>query len=124
MEKKQSTIIKITFSCNNIFINLLNSEGVSFFNGTCKSFGFEGREKKTSIAAYAMGEQIVNKLSLSQLTGNIKIFTNGSLPLRKFFLRGFLKNIPADKVQNFSDRIIYDITSLPHNGCRQKKQKR
>nr|ANP26282.1 ribosomal protein S11 [Monotropa uniflora]ASN78995.1 ribosomal protein S11 [Monotropa uniflora] len=106
-------IIHIQASFTNIFITVTDTRGqvVSCCSaGTC---GFKGKRKGTPFAAQSTVEKVIQTLDMQQAVVMIKGPGRG----RNAALRT-IRRIGIHLIQ------IYDVTPLPHNGCRPPKKRR
>src|SRR3990167_4649895 len=106
--------VKATF--NNTLITFTDSKGnvVSWTN--TGNVGFKGTRKSTPYAATTTIEESVRKAKERGLSA-IDVFIKGPGPGRDAVLR-VLRNSGLDI------SMIADLTPIPHNGCRPKKQRR
>jgi len=106
--------IKSTF--NNTLVSITDNEGNVLAWSSAGSIGNKGARKGTSFAAQEAAKDVVNKTKPFRLkTVHVKI--NGPGPGRDSALRGL-----HDAGLNIKS--IEDITPIPHNGCRPRKQRR
>ncbi|MFI4883657.1 MAG: 30S ribosomal protein S11 [Candidatus Carsonella ruddii] len=109
-------IIYIYSTFNNTISTLTNTNGNTIGWFSSGSVGFKGPKKSTSLALQNISEQI----SLLSIKNNIKIvdiYVKG-ISLGKELVLRIINN------SGIYIRSITDITSLPHNGCRNKKKRR
>jgi small subunit ribosomal protein S11 len=108
--------IYILSSYNNTIISLTNKRGEVLAWTSAGAIGFKGTRKATPFAASKVAEAIGQKAKRIGVA-KIKIFVKGVGSGRESALRSFGN-------QSFEVTAIEDITPLPHNGCRPRKQRR
>ena len=112
----KSLILSILFTSNNVLFTLTNLHGDVFY--------------WTSVGMYK--QKGVKKLTTTSLTLTAKLILQQIKFLRCNFihlkLKGFKKNkksiLKYFKTSSLNILSISDFTSLPHNGCKNKKIKR
>ena len=106
--------IQATF--NNIIISLTNTSGQVISWSSAGKMGFRGSKKNTPYAAQMAAEdcgQAAFDLGLRR----VKVFVKGPRAGRESAIR-------ALSGAGLQITAISDVTPLPHNGCRPKKQRR
>lgn len=121
--KKKSTVrvvasgrLYITATLNNTLISFTDEDGNVIFSGSAGASGFKGTRKSTPYASTIAIESVVNKMK-DQNIRQIEVFLKGPGTGRDAALR-VLRTAP------FKITKIADVTPLPHNGPRPKKQRR
>lgn len=119
-EKKKLTenvgraYIKATF--NNTIVTLTNNKGDTICSSSAGSCGFKGTKKGTPFAAQ-IAAQTAAKRAVELGLKYVAVYVKGPGPGRDLAIRA-LQN--AGLVVT----AIYDITPIPHNGCRPRKLRR
>jgi small subunit ribosomal protein S11 len=109
-------IIHVQSTKNNTILTLTDSVGAPKAWCSAGSVGFKGARRATGFAAQTAAEVLAKKstrLGFYHIDVKLKGLGNG----RRSSLRGF-------KLGGLKIRKIQDVTPLPHNGCRQPKQRR
>ncbi len=108
--------IYITASFNNTLITVTDSQGNTVVWGSTGKFGFKGSRKSTPFAATTA---ITNTLNAAKDLGltQAEVYLKGPGPGRDAALR-VLRTAGIKITQ------IADITPIPHNGTRPRKQRR
>ena len=120
--KKRKVIVEsvghahIDASFNNIIISLTNLNGDVISWSSAGKMGFRGSKKNTPYAAQTAAEDVC-KTALELGLRKVKVFVKGPGNGRESAIRA----LSAAGLQVTS---ISDVTPLPHNGCRPKKQRR
>ena len=109
-------IAHITSSFNNTIITITDEQGNALAWSSSGSKGFKGSRKSTPFAAQVAAEDVGNKAKEYGLK-NLKIEVSGPGSGRESALRS-LQSV------GYNITSIKDVTPIPHNGCRPKKQRR
>tara|TARA_Y100000590_G_scaffold127347_1_gene145626 strand:+ start:14264 stop:14668 length:405 start_codon:yes stop_codon:yes gene_type:complete len=117
-EKRKITngIAHIVSSFNNTIITISDEQGNTLAWSSSGSKGFAGSRKSTPFAAQVAAEDVGNKAKEYGLK-NLKIEVSGPGSGRESALRS-LQSV------GYNITSIKDVTPIPHNGCRPKKQRR
>lgn len=119
-KKKRGTvvdgIVNIQASFNNTIITFTDKQGNVFAWSSAGHSGFKGARKSTPFAAQIAAEKAANIAKDSGLR-NIEVRVSGPGPGRESAIRALY-------AQGFSINKIFDITPIPHNGCRPPKRRR
>ena len=108
--------VNILASFNNTIITISDEKGDVIAWSSSGSSGFRGARKSTPYAAQVAAENAVEKASIYGLT-SVNIYVKGVGSGREQAVRGIQgKGIEIES--------IIDVTPIPHNGCRKKKQRR
>ncbi len=108
--------IFITASYNNTLMSATESSGNVLAWATAGACGFKGSRKSTPYAATVTAEKLVEKLA-SFGVEKVKVFVSGVGTGREQAVRGL-------QAAGLEIEAIFDITPMPHNGCRKKKARR
>lgn len=106
----------IQASFNNVIITLTNSTGQAISWSSAGKMGFRGSKKNTPYAAQ-MAAQDASKVAYDLGLRKVKVFVKGPGGGRESAIRTI--NAAGIEVAE-----IFDITPLPHNGCRPPKRRR
>lgn len=108
--------IYITATFNNTLVTVTDEQGNVLFWDSSGSVGFKGSRKSTPYAATTAIERVLKK---AKAVGLIQAccFIKGPGPGRDAALR-------ALRTCGIKIMMIADVTPMPHNGCRAKKQRR
>jgi len=109
-------IAHVMSSFNNTIITISDEQGGTLAWSSSGSKGFKGSRKSTPFAAQVAAEDAGNKAKEYGLK-NLKIKVSGPGSGRESALRS-LQSIGYNIIS------IKDVTPIPHNGCRAKKQRR
>lgn len=122
IKKKKKTSIPssgrayVTAGFNNTLVTITDSEGNTLFSGSAGKSGFKGSRKSTPYAATTTAKDVAEE-SLKAGLQEVSVFVNGPGA-------GRISAIKALKSAGLKIVSIADVTKLPHNGCRPKKQRR
>jgi small subunit ribosomal protein S11 len=108
--------IFITASYNNTLMSLTEPNGNLIAQSSAGGCGFKGSRKATPYAATVTAEKLMAK-AISYGVQKVKIFLNGVGTGREQAVRGV-------QAAGLELEAIFDITPVPHNGCRKKKRRR
>lgn len=109
-------VVHVNSTFNNTIITITDKQGNVVSWSTCGMMGFKGSRKSTPYAAQLAAEDAGRKAQdhgMKELDVRVKGPGSG----RESALRA-LQNI------GFEIKSIIDVTPIPHNGCRPKKQRR
>ncbi len=104
-------------SFNNTIISITDVEGNVLTWSTGGSAGFKGARESTPYAAQITAEQAVEKAKTLHGLKEVDVYIKGMGVGREQAIRGLISG-------GVELRAIYDITPVPHNGCRKKKVRR
>ena len=108
--------VHIRASFNNIIISVTNSTGQVISWGSAGKMGFRGSKKNTPYAAQ-MAAQNCCQVAYDLGMRKADIFVKGPGSGRESAMRT-VQSVGIDVVN------IFDVTPLPHNGCRPPKRRR
>lgn len=108
--------VYIRASYNNTFITVTDENGNVLAWMTAGTLGFKGPKKSTPFAASKVAEAISEKLSKTGPT-DVEVFVRGIGAGRDSAIRTL-------SAKGFNITSIEDITPIPHNGPRPKKERR
>lgn len=103
-------------SFNNTIVTITDRQGNALCWATSGGSGFRGSRKSTPFAAQVAAER-AGTAALDYGMKNLEVKVKGPGPGRESAVRS-LNNI-GFKITN-----IYDVTPIPHNGCRPPKRRR
>ncbi|KOR30613.1 30S ribosomal protein S11 [Achromatium sp. WMS2] len=103
-------------SFNNTIITITDKQGNTLAWATSGGSGFRGSRKSTPFAAQVAADRVGEKVKEFGLK-NLDVQVNGPGPGRESAVRA-LNNA------GFKITSIYDVTPIPHNGCRPPKKRR
>ncbi len=106
----------IMASFNNLIISLTNESGQVISWSSAGKMGFRGSKKNTPYAAQ-VAAQDCSKVAFDQGLRKVKVYVKGPGAGRESAIR----TIHAAGIEVSE---IFDITPLPHNGCRPPKRRR
>ena len=106
--------IQSTF--NNIIISLTNNTGQVISWSSAGKMGFRGSKKNTPYAAQLAAEEAV-KVAHDAGMRKAKVYVKGPGNGRESAIRTIHNN-------GIEVTEIYDVTPMPHNGCRPPKRRR
>nr|YP_009256673.1 ribosomal protein S11 [Entransia fimbriata]ANI25409.1 ribosomal protein S11 [Entransia fimbriata]WKT05782.1 ribosomal protein S11 [Entransia fimbriata]WKT05901.1 ribosomal protein S11 [Entransia fimbriata] len=109
-------LLHIQANYNNTIITISDLRGEVFSWSSAGACGFKGRKKRTPFASQIATETAIRR-SMDQNLKQAEVMINGPGPGRDMALR-------AIKTGGLSITLVKDITPIPHNGCRQPKQRR
>ena len=110
-------IIHITATLNNTHVVVSDLEGNILTWSTWGSSGFKGAREATPYAAQITSENAVSKAKTLHNVERARVFVKGIGAGREQAVRGIV-NAGVDLVS------IYDVTPVPHNGCRKPKARK
>ena len=106
----------IISSFNNTIITISDEQGNTLAWSSSGAKGFKGSRKSTPFAAQVAAEDVGNKAKEFGIK-NLRIEVSGPGSGRESALRS-LQSV------GYNITSIKDVTPIPHNGCRPKKQRR
>tara|TARA_X000001036_G_scaffold434227_1_gene473247 strand:- start:629 stop:1015 length:387 start_codon:yes stop_codon:yes gene_type:complete len=106
----------IQASFNNIIISLTNSTGQVISWSSAGKMGFRGSKKNTPYAAQLAAEDAV-KVAHDAGMRKVKVYVKGPGNGRESAIRS-IHNAGIEVTE------IFDVTPIPHNGCRPPKRRR
>ncbi|MCF7998457.1 MAG: 30S ribosomal protein S11 [Methylovulum sp.] len=109
-------IVHVHASFNNTIVTITDRKGNTISWATSGGSGFRGSRKSTPFAAQVAAEKaglVAQEFGMK----NLDVMIKGPGPGRESAVRS-LNNI-GFKITN-----IYDVTPIPHNGCRPPKKRR
>ena len=120
--KKRKVIVEsngeahINASFNNIIISLTNNKGEVITWSSAGKMGFRGSKKNTPYAAQLAAEDAV-KVAHDAGLRKVKVYVKGPGNGRESAIRS-IHNAGIEVTE------IFDVTPIPHNGCRPPKRRR
>ena len=117
--KKTRTIVPhgqahIKASFNNTIVSITDEKGNVLTWATGGSAGFKGARESTPYAAQVTAEQAIEKAKTLHSIESVDVYVKGIGIGREQAIRGLLSG-------GVELKAIFDITPVPHNGCRKKK---
>ena len=122
VSKKRKVIVDsfgeahINASFNNIIISLTNKKGEVISWSSAGKMGFRGSKKNTPYAAQLAAEEAV-KVAHDAGMRKTKVYVKGPGNGRESAIRTIHNN-------GIEVTEIFDVTPMPHNGCRPPKRRR
>ena len=107
-------VVHITATLNNTHVVVADKEGCVLTWATGGSSGFKGAREATPYAAQITSENAVTKAKTLHGLEKAVVYVKGIGAGREQAIRGIV-SAGVDLLA------IFDITPLPHNGCRKKK---
>jgi len=107
----------ILASFNNTIVSITDEEGNVLSWASGWSAGFKGARESTPYAAQITAEQAVEKAKTLHGLETVDVYIKGIGVGREQAIRGLLSG-------GIELRSIFDVTPVPHNGCRKKKVRR
>ena len=114
--KVSNGVAHIISSFNNTIITISDEQGNALAWSSAGAKGFKGSRKSTPFAAQVAAEDVGNKAKEYGIK-NLRIEVSGPGSRRESALRS-LQSV------GYNITSIKDVTPIPHNGCRPKKQRR
>ena len=114
IESNGFAYVKSTF--NNIIVSITNSQGQVISWSSAGKMGFRGSKKNTPYAAQLAAEEAV-KVAHDAGMRKAKVYVKGPGNGRESAIRTIHNN-------GIEVTEIYDVTPMPHNGCRPPKRRR
>ncbi|MDD5112435.1 MAG: 30S ribosomal protein S11 [Methylococcaceae bacterium] len=109
-------IVHVHASFNNTIVTITDRKGNTLSWATSGGSGFRGSRKSTPFAAQVAAEK-AGLIALEYGMKNLDVMIKGPGPGRESAVRS-LSNLGL-KIHN-----IFDVTPIPHNGCRPPKKRR
>ena len=109
-------IAHIHATFNNTIVTITDRKGNALSWATSGGSGFRGSRKSTPFAAQVAAER-AGKVAQEYGMKNLDVMIKGPGPGRESAVRSF--NNLGFKIGN-----IFDVTPIPHNGCRPPKKRR
>lgn len=110
-------IVSITATLNNTHVVVSDLSGQVLTWATGGSSGFKGAREATPYAAQITSENAVSKAKTLHNTEKAHVYVKGIGAGREQAIRGVI-NAGVELIG------IYDITPVPHNGCRKRKARK
>uniref|UniRef100_A0A7C4YGL9 Small ribosomal subunit protein uS11 n=1 Tax=candidate division WOR-3 bacterium TaxID=2052148 RepID=A0A7C4YGL9_UNCW3 len=109
-------IVHIHSSFNNTIVTVTDKNGNTIAQASAGTVGFKGTKKSTPFAASLATEKAV-KAAMALGLKSVEVWVKGP---------GAGRDAAIRSVQGTGIKItlIKDVTPIPHNGCRPKKQRR
>lgn len=104
-------------SFNNTIVSVTDEEGNVLSWSSGGSAGFKGARESTPYAAQMVSEQAIEKAKQLHSLETVDVYVKGIGVGREQAIRGLISG-------GVELRSIFDITPIPHNGCRKKKVRR
>ena len=108
--------VHINATFNNIIISFTNSSGEVISWSSAGKMGFRGSKKNTPYAAQLAAEDAV-KVAHDAGLRKVKVYVKGPGNGRESAIRS-IHNAGVEVTE------IFDVTPVPHNGCRPPKRRR
>ena len=117
-EKKNITsgMAHVNSTFNNTMVTITDAQGNAISWSSAGAQGFKGSRKSTPYAAQVAAEDAAKK-AMEHGMKTLEVEVRGPGSGRESALR-------ALQAAGFTITSIRDVTSIPHNGCRPKKQRR
>jgi small subunit ribosomal protein S11 len=103
-------------SFNNTIVTLTDPNGNVIAQSSSGANGFKGSRKSTPFAAQLAGETAARK-AMDNGMQTVEVYVKGAGSGREAAIR-------ALQATGLSVTAIRDVTPLPHNGCRPRKERR
>ena len=122
VNKKRKVVVEsfgevhVNATFNNIIISFTNSKGEVVSWSSAGKMGFRGSKKNTPYAAQLAAEDAV-KVAQEAGMRKVKVYVKGPGNGRESAIRS-IHNAGVEVTE------IFDITPVPHNGCRPPKRRR
>ena len=122
VNKKRKVVVEsfgevhINATFNNIIISITNTKGEVVSWASAGKMGFRGSKKNTPYAAQLAAEDAV-KVAHEAGMRKVKVYVKGPGNGRESAIRS-IHNAGVEVTE------IFDITPIPHNGCRPPKRRR
>ncbi|MDD2693787.1 MAG: 30S ribosomal protein S11 [Candidatus Gracilibacteria bacterium] len=110
-------IISITATLNNTHVVVSDLAGQVLTWSTGGTAGFKGAREATPYAAQITSEQAVSKAKTMHNVERASVYVKGIGAGREQAIRGIINS-------GVELTAIYDITPVPHNGCRKPKARK
>ena len=106
--------VHINASFNNTIVSITDEKGNVLTWASGWSAGFKGSRESTPYAAQVVAEQAISRAKTLHSIETVDVYVKGIGIGREQAIRGLLSGWVDLKA-------IFDITPIPHNGCRKKK---
>ena len=106
--------VHINASFNNTIVSVTDEKGNVLTWASGWSAGFKGARESTPYAAQVVAEQAITRAKTLHSIETVDVYVKGIGIGREQAIRGLLSGWVDLKA-------IFDITPIPHNGCRKKK---
>ena len=106
--------VHINASFNNTIVSVTDEKGNVLTWASGWSAGFKGARESTPYAAQVVAEQAISRAKTLHSIETVDVYVKGIGIGREQAIRGLLSGWVDLKA-------IFDITPIPHNGCRKKK---
>ena len=122
VNKKRKVVVEsfgevhVNATFNNIIISFTNTKGEVISWSSAGKMGFRGSKKNTPYAAQLAAEDAV-KVAQEAGMKKVKVYVKGPGNGRESAIRS-IHNAGVEVTE------IFDITPIPHNGCRPPKRRR
>ena len=122
VSKKRKVIVEsfgevhVNATFNNIIISFTNKKGEVISWSSAGKMGFRGSKKNTPYAAQLAAEDAV-KVAYDAGLRKVKVYVKGPGNGRESAIRS-IHNAGVEVTE------IFDVTPVPHNGCRPPKRRR
>ena len=122
VSKKRKVIVEsfgevhVNATFNNIIISFTNKKGEVISWSSAGKMGFRGSKKNTPYAAQLAAEDAV-KVAYDAGLRKVKVYVKGPGNGRETAIRS-IHNAGVEVTE------IFDVTPVPHNGCRPPKRRR
>jgi small subunit ribosomal protein S11 len=109
-------VVHIQATFNNTIISITDLEGNLISHSSAGALGFHGSRKGTPFAAQQAGSRAAQQArELGMHSCEVRVKGPGS---------GRESAVRAIQAAGIDVRVIYDVTPIPHNGCRPPKRRR
>lgn len=102
---------------NNTIVSITDEKGNVLTWATGWSAGFKGARESTPYAAQITAEQAIERAKTLHSIESVDVYVKWIGVGREQCIRGLISG-------GVELRAIYDITPVPHNGCRRKESKK
>ena len=109
-------IVHIQSTFNNTIVGISDTNGNMVSWASAGAIGYKGSKKSTSFAAQRTAEE-AGKKAMDQGMKEIDVYVKGPGSGRETAIRSL-------QAIGFKINTIRDVTPIPHNGCRPRKQRR
>ncbi len=108
--------IYVNSSFNNTLVTATDGEGNAIAWSSAGTRGFKGSKKGTAYAAQLAAEEVCRQAKDMGMR-DVIVYTRGTGAGKESAVR-------VINSQGMKIRLIRDVTSVPHNGCRPRKRRR
>ena len=115
-DKSSVFLLYIKSSFNNTRVSLTNVKGELIIARSCSLMGFKGKKRNSALAISSTLDFVLDILKQRQID-TVFLFLN-SFNQSRHFIKTSLRQANVKLLG------IKDITSIPHNGCRNRKKRR